>query len=601
MREDIKNWVRMCAHCIAYNAWRTRQSELYFSWPITVPFWIMHVDLWSPGTTTDDAGHKGYLMNSMCDLTQFVVSSPTTDITSVALAELFMSTVVLTFGMCSVVVVDDGSNFKNVFLEMCKKLNIHCWVLSRGNHKGNSVEHYHRFINKTQAIAGNDRGTHSIFANNAKTSQYAWNSSPIDGTDITRSMAAIGRDFRFPLDVNLTPTPTLNSSSNASLFQYLRDVSLESKFAVSILQILIKERREYHQNRHNTKVSKCALKIGDVVKAHVQVKSDSNKGIVGKLSYKAKGPFIITADLGFDSYEVQRYDDKTSATRKYKSTELYLLPPALFPSSPLDTIDQRYLDSRYAPIVNPLKAPLRIELYNDKWLQSSSSHVNTASSIIDQPSSESDAIAFSAHRPTQSPRPPSPLSNQPLPNIVRPNRVDDEPTSRFDDDDASRKYEGDHCSSDVIAAPLELTMLSTSISSSKSKLCFISYTPVGTMLRRWYLVQICMEATIEIEPQYLDSGKYYANFLAKHPGDTNFSDEESRWWPDWYRYSRDSSGDIVFGDRILFRPGIFPNSSKYIQWADTVDLSDPAVFLSGPFDFEPITSSNRTRSKVALT
>ena len=121
------------------------------------------------------------------------------------------------------------------------------------------------------------------------------------------------------------------------------------------------------------------------------------------------------------------------------------------------------------------------------------------------------------------------------------------------------------------------------------------------MLRRWYLVQICMEATIEIEPQYLDSGKYYANFLAKHPGDANFSDEESRWWPDWYRYSRDSSGDIVFGDRILFRPGIFPNSSKYIQWADTVDLSDPAVLLSGPFDFEPITSSNRTRSKVALT
>ena len=160
MREDIKNWVRMCDHCIAYNAWRTRQSELYFSWHITVTFWIMHVDLWSPGTTTDDAGHKGYLMNSMCDLTQFVVSSPTTDITSVALAKLFMSKVAITFGMCSVVVVDDSSNFKNVFLEMFKKLNTHCWVLSRGNHKGNSVEHYHRFINKTQEIAGNNQGTH---------------------------------------------------------------------------------------------------------------------------------------------------------------------------------------------------------------------------------------------------------------------------------------------------------------------------------------------------------------------------------------------------------------------------------------------------------
>ena len=80
-------------------------------------------------------------MNSMRDLTQFVVSSQTTDITAVALAELSMSQVVLTFGMCSVVVVDDESNFKNVFLEM--------WCLSRGNHTGNSVERYHRFINKT--------------------------------------------------------------------------------------------------------------------------------------------------------------------------------------------------------------------------------------------------------------------------------------------------------------------------------------------------------------------------------------------------------------------------------------------------------------------
>ena len=109
-------------------------------------------------------------------------------------------------------------------------------------------------------------------------------------------------------------------------------------------------------------MSKCALKIGDVIKAHVQVNSDSKKVIVSKLSYKAKGPSIITADLGFDSYEVQRYNDNTSAKRKYKSTELCLLPPALFPSSPLDTIDQRYLGSRYAPIVHPPKSLLRIEL-----------------------------------------------------------------------------------------------------------------------------------------------------------------------------------------------------------------------------------------------
>ena len=133
-----------------------------------------------------------------------------------------------------------------------------------------------------------------MFARNAKVSQYAWNSAAIDNTDITRSMAAVGRDFRFPLDVEMMPSPTLNSPENANLFQYLRDVSDESIFALSILQILVKERREYHQNRQNMKTKECNLQVGDVVKAHVQVNSSANKGIVSKLSYKVKGPFITT-------------------------------------------------------------------------------------------------------------------------------------------------------------------------------------------------------------------------------------------------------------------------------------------------------------------
>ena len=101
------------------------------------------------------------------------------------------------------------------------------------------------------------------------------------------------------------------------------------------------------------------MKVGDIVKAYVQVQSNAAMGVVGKLSYKAKGPFIISADLGKNSYEVKHYDNPSSTTRKYKGTELYLLPPALFPSAPLETINQRYLNSQYGPIVNPLLNPLR--------------------------------------------------------------------------------------------------------------------------------------------------------------------------------------------------------------------------------------------------
>ena len=36
IRDDIKTWVHICAHCTTYNVWRNRKSELYFSWPTTM-------------------------------------------------------------------------------------------------------------------------------------------------------------------------------------------------------------------------------------------------------------------------------------------------------------------------------------------------------------------------------------------------------------------------------------------------------------------------------------------------------------------------------------------------------------------------------------
>ena len=42
---------------------------------------------------------------------------------------------------------------------------------------------------------------------------YAWNATPADGTDISRSVAAIGREFPFPIDIQLhTPSPNEGST-----------------------------------------------------------------------------------------------------------------------------------------------------------------------------------------------------------------------------------------------------------------------------------------------------------------------------------------------------------------------------------------------------
>ena len=77
------------------------------------------------------------------------------------------------------------------------------------------------------------------------------------------------------------------------------------------------------------------------------------------------------------------------------------------------------------------------------------------------------------------------------------------------------------------------------------------------MRRQWYLVQVNLTATATLHTSHHENGHYYCEFLAKHPEDSDKSDADSRWWPDWYRYSYDSvSNDIVFGDRMLFWPNM---------------------------------------------
>ena len=89
-----------------------------FSWPISSPFAILHVDLWSPGHMTDQHGYLA-LMKTMCDMTQFVVVVPVPDETSATLASYFMQHVLLKFGMCHLVVIDDGTPFKGASVAMC--------------------------------------------------------------------------------------------------------------------------------------------------------------------------------------------------------------------------------------------------------------------------------------------------------------------------------------------------------------------------------------------------------------------------------------------------------------------------------------------------
>ena len=216
-----------------------------FSCPLRSPFSILHVDLWSPGHMTD---HNGYivLMNIMCDMTQFIVVFPVPDETSTTLASHFMQHVLLKFGMCHLVVIDDGTPFKGAFVAMYQALNRNYNVLTKRNHKGLSVEHFHCFLNKSVTIAAEERCTNDTFVPASIAATHTWNNVPIHGIDIIGSVPAIGRVLNFLIDINLNAVPkpiqynahaTLDYLNFTNSYRYFLSLSL--KFLSMIVGLIM--------------------------------------------------------------------------------------------------------------------------------------------------------------------------------------------------------------------------------------------------------------------------------------------------------------------------------------------------------------------------
>ena len=91
-------------------------------------------------------------MNIMCNLTQFVIAVPVPIEKSSTLTEYFVQYVLLKFGICHFVVLDDGSPFIDVFSTIRKAFCITYNSLAKRNHKDFLVEKNHKFLNKSITI-----------------------------------------------------------------------------------------------------------------------------------------------------------------------------------------------------------------------------------------------------------------------------------------------------------------------------------------------------------------------------------------------------------------------------------------------------------------
>ena len=144
------------------------------------------------GHHIDNNGYMS-LINVMYDKRQFAVDVSVPDKSFATLQSYSMQQILLKFGMCHLVALDDGTPIKGAFIAMCEALQLNHDIVAKGNHKDLTVEYFHRFLIKSVTTATEERGTNDMFVPTGIAASYAWNSVLISATDILCSIPAIYR------------------------------------------------------------------------------------------------------------------------------------------------------------------------------------------------------------------------------------------------------------------------------------------------------------------------------------------------------------------------------------------------------------------------
>ena len=230
-----------------------------YSFPVDAPFRTIHIGIYTMGKTKSFDGYKA-LFIVVDHMTSFAVVKPVKQLNSDSFSKALMK-VLLTHGLCHTIIIDADSKFKAKFTEVIKMLKLNKHEISKGNHQAMLVERFNKYLNKVMKIFNNERGTNKTYVEGALLAAYAWNSSPISGTDISKSLLVMGREYNFPIDFATDDVFSTNNNPQL-IFEYTKSLVEILSQSRDIYKILIDEHRAMHRELRNSEIkNEIELKI----------------------------------------------------------------------------------------------------------------------------------------------------------------------------------------------------------------------------------------------------------------------------------------------------------------------------------------------------
>ena len=87
-----------------------------------------------------------------------------------------------------------------------------------------------------------------------------------------------------------------------------------------------------------------------------------------------------------------------------------------------------------------------------------------------------------------------------------------------------------------------------------NKLSFIQYIPTGSIRPLWFLVQVILDLTFELNLDSVNTGHYLSSFLVSHPKDGKKHNDVVRWWTEWHETLSDPIKYQSLGSEFCFTP-----------------------------------------------
>jgi hypothetical protein len=442
-------------------------------------------------------------------------------------------------------------------------------------------QRFNRYLNAGLRVFNNDRESNRVFVEGAHIMLiYAWNSCPVLGMDLSRSLLTVHRDFHFPIDFEANRQIYFAVTDNdKKLFaDNLLDLLMKNR---EVYVLLISEHRAAHQEYRNSQIKfPRQFKLGDIVFTNVQIQSKKNMGTVGKLAYIKRGPYKIIESYKGGSYELAPLVGRFRATIKKHGSDLYLSPQSLNPHQLVQSSEQAYANLHKKTISSPYKI-IGLDGYNPIQPWSVPAATSQANLVL--------------------------LEEIPLFPTVQ--QLDDkfdgwpESGNPFIEKASTPAIPLDVIHNNVLTLTTVIKTKSIIVADlvrSEDKLFFVSYALQLCQTRKeWKLARVDLCRSLQQYPNCLQDGRFLMKFFIEHYQDKNLDICNRIYWLEYHKTNSHKSLSMnyhilqssQYSEATAQSMGLVP----YRKW---MQASDPSVVLHGPFDFATL-NHQKTRARVA--